>query len=50
MRVKNKRSNSEVTFDNNNKPIPDINVGESDGIAIATKSTFSGFPKDLKTN
>ncbi len=50
VRVKNKRSNSEVTFDNNNKPIPDINVGESDGIAIATKSTFSGFPKDLKTN
>ncbi len=51
VRVKNKRSNSVVTFDNNNKPIPNINVGESDGIAIATKSTFSGFPiKDLKTN
>jgi len=51
VRVKNKRSNSEVTFDNKNKPIPDINVGEIDGIAIATKSTFSEFPiKGLKSN
>ena len=51
IRVQNKRSKSEVTFDNNNNPIPNIKVGESNGIAIALKSTTTEqFLKDLKLN
>ncbi|WKD86061.1 hypothetical protein KCTC32516_01413 [Polaribacter huanghezhanensis] len=41
--VKNKRSNSEVTFYDRGKPIPNIKVGELNGIAIATKSTTLEF-------
>ncbi|GEM_PF-7115685 len=41
--VKNSRSNSEVTFYDNDKPIPDIKVGESNGIVIATTISTSNF-------
>ena len=44
--VKNKKSNSEVTFYDNGKPIPNIKVGEVNGIVfIEVKSTL-----DLKPN
>lgn len=43
IKVKNKRSNSEVSFNDNGKPIPDIKVGESNGIVIATTISTSDF-------
>ncbi|WP_347175192.1 hypothetical protein [Polaribacter uvawellassae] len=43
IKIKNKRSNSEVTFNDNEKPIPDIKVGEANGIVIATKSSTLEF-------
>jgi len=46
IKVKNKRNNSEVTFDDKEKPIPNIKVGEVNGIVfIEVKSTL-----DLKPN
>ncbi|MFT5761255.1 MAG: bla regulator protein BlaR1 [Polaribacter sp.] len=43
IKVKNKRSNSEVSFNDNGKPIPYIKVGESNGIVIATTISTSDF-------
>ncbi len=43
IKVKNSRSNSEVIFYNNGKPVPDIKVGEANGIVIATKSAALKF-------
>lgn len=43
IKVKNKRSNSEVSFNDSGKPIPNIKVGESNGIVIATTISTSDF-------
>jgi bla regulator protein BlaR1 len=49
--VKNKRSNSEVTFYDRGKPISNIEVGEVNGIVIAApNSTIDFTPTDLKSN
>lgn len=50
IKVKNKRSNSDITFNNNGKPIPDIKVGESNEIVIATTISTSNFSfSDINT-
>lgn len=50
IKVKNKRSNSEVTINDNEKSIPDIKVGEANGIVIATTISTSYFSfSDINT-